>query len=192
MIEVPEELIEAMHRRQVLVAIAEMVLAELAGRVTEALEHLRDGHVFGLDPQGGAGHADLGQARADRLLAGEERRTASGAALLAVEVREHRALAGDAIHVRRAIAHEAVVVAAQIEPADVVRHDEENVRLARLCHVSPPVRLVTPRAVSDHVRARGLTRTLAYSNTTFQSFFMLTTVHRCAFASSRDFSAPAT
>ncbi len=33
-IEVPEELIEAMHRRQVLVAIAEMVLAELAGRVT--------------------------------------------------------------------------------------------------------------------------------------------------------------
>ena len=68
-IEVAEELIEAMHRRQVLVAIAEMVLAELAGRVTEALEHLRDGHVFGLDAQGGARHADLGQARADRLLA---------------------------------------------------------------------------------------------------------------------------
>ena len=116
-----------MHRRQVLVAIAEMVLAELAGRVTEALEHLGDGHVFGLDPQGGAGHANLGQARADRLLAREERRTASGAALLAIEIREHRALAGDAIHVRRPIAHDAVVVAAQIEPTDVVSHDEENI-----------------------------------------------------------------
>ena len=31
-IEIPEELIDAMHRRQVLVAIAKMVLAELAGR----------------------------------------------------------------------------------------------------------------------------------------------------------------
>ena len=131
-IQIPEELIEAMHRRQVFVAIAKMVLAELAGRVTEALEHLRDGHVFGLDPQGGARHANLGQARADRLLARDKSRTASGAALLAIEVREHRALAGDAIHVRRPITHDAVVVTAQIEPSNVVGHDEENVRLARL------------------------------------------------------------
>ena len=107
-----------------------------------------------LIPRRGARHADLGQARTDRLLAREERRTASGAALLAVKVREHRALAGDAIHVRRAIAHDAVVVAAQIEPPNVVGHDEENVRLAGLCHVSPPVRLVTPariRSRSDGV-----------------------------------------
>ena len=70
---------------------------------------------------------------------GDECRTASGAALLAVEVREHRAFLGDAVDVRRAIAHDAVVVATEIEPADVVGHDEENVRLAGLCHVSPPV-----------------------------------------------------
>ena len=90
--------------------------------------------VFGFDAQRGAGHADLGEARADRLLAGEERGTAGGAALLAVEVGEHRALAGDAVHVRRAIPHQAVVVATEVEPADVVRHDEENVRLVGLRH----------------------------------------------------------
>jgi len=47
-----------------------------------------------------------------------------GATLLAVEVREHRAFFGDAIEVGRAIAHDAVVVATEVEPADVVRHDE--------------------------------------------------------------------
>ena len=118
--------------------------------------------VFGLDPQGGAGHADLGQARADRLLAGDERGTASGAALLAIKIREHRALAGDAVHVRRAIAHEAVVVAAQIEPPDVVGHDEENVRLVALCHVSPPVRLVTPTR-SDYAPTGGALIRLLHS-----------------------------
>ena len=137
-IQVAEELVEAMHRRQVLVAIAEVVLAELAGGVPETLEDLRDRRVLRFDPQRGAGHADFGEAGADRLLAGEEGGTAGGAALLAVEVGEHRALAGDAVDVRRAVPHEAVVVAADIEPADVVRHDEENVRLVGLRHLETP------------------------------------------------------
>ena len=105
-----------------------------------ALEDLRDRGILRFDPQRGAGHADLGEAGADRLLAGDEGGTAGGAALLAVEVGEHRAVLGDAVDVRRAVSHEAVVVAADIEPADVVRHDEENVRLAGLRHLSPPVR----------------------------------------------------
>ena len=41
MIEIAEELVEAMHRRQMLVAVAKMVLAELAGRIAEILEELR-------------------------------------------------------------------------------------------------------------------------------------------------------
>ena len=45
-IQIAEELIEAMHRRQVLVAIAEVVLAELAGGVTEVLEDLCDRRVL--------------------------------------------------------------------------------------------------------------------------------------------------
>jgi hypothetical protein len=67
-----------MHRRQVLVTIAQVVLAELAGRVPEALEDLRDRGILRCDPQRGAGHADFGEACADRLLAGEEGGTAGG------------------------------------------------------------------------------------------------------------------
>ena len=90
-IEVAEELVEAVHGRQVFVAVAEMVLAELAGGVAERLEQLGDGRVFLLQADRGAGHADLGQAGADRVLAGDEARAAGGAALLGVVVGEGHA-----------------------------------------------------------------------------------------------------
>ena len=45
-VEVAEELVEAVHGRQELVLVAEVVLAELAGRVAERLEQLGDGRVF--------------------------------------------------------------------------------------------------------------------------------------------------
>ena len=41
-VEVAEELVEAVHRRQELVAVAEVVLAELAGGVALRLEQLGD------------------------------------------------------------------------------------------------------------------------------------------------------
>src|SRR5215831_3323771 len=47
-IEVAVELVKAMHRRQEPVLIAEVVLAELAGRVTERLEQFRDGRILRL------------------------------------------------------------------------------------------------------------------------------------------------
>ena len=45
-IEVAEELVEAVHRRQEFVAIAEMVLAELSGRVALRLQQLGDRRVL--------------------------------------------------------------------------------------------------------------------------------------------------
>ena len=45
-VQVAEELVEPVHGRQELVAVAEVVLAELAGRVAERLEQLRDGRIF--------------------------------------------------------------------------------------------------------------------------------------------------
>ena len=90
-IEVAEELVEAVHGRQVFVAVAEVVLAELAGGVAERLEQLGDGRVFLLQADRGAGHADLGQAGADRILAGDEAGAAGGAALLRVVVGEGHA-----------------------------------------------------------------------------------------------------
>ena len=89
-IEVAEELVEAVRRGQELVAVAEVVLAELPGHVAERLQDVGDGRVFGLQAEVGAGQPDLGQAGADRRLPGDERRAAGGAALLPVPVGELR------------------------------------------------------------------------------------------------------
>src|SRR5688572_25941700 len=72
MIEVPVELIEAVRRRQILVEIAEVVLAELAGRVAVVIEQVRDRHRDWLQTDGGGGNADLGEAGAIDALPGDE------------------------------------------------------------------------------------------------------------------------
>ena len=73
-VEVAEELVEAVRGRQELVAVTEVVLAELPGGVAQGLQRRGDGRVLGAEPDVGAGHADLRQARAVRVLAGDERR----------------------------------------------------------------------------------------------------------------------
>jgi hypothetical protein len=64
MVKISEELIEAMVRRQELVAVAQVVLVELPGGVAERLQHLGDRRVFLLDPDGRAREADLREAGA--------------------------------------------------------------------------------------------------------------------------------
>ena len=66
MVEVAEELVEAVHRRQELVAVAEMVLAELAGGVALRLEQLGEGRVLLGQSILGARQADLEEAGAER------------------------------------------------------------------------------------------------------------------------------
>ena len=126
-IEVAEELVEAVHGRQVFVAVAEMVLAELAGGVAERLEHLGDGRVFLLQADGRAGHADLGQARADRVLAGDEARAAGGAALLRVVVGEGHAFLRHAVDVGRPVAHHAAAEVADVPYADVIAPEDQDI-----------------------------------------------------------------
>ena len=63
-IEIAEELVEAVDGGQKLVAVAEVVLAELARRVAVVLQQFGDRRVLGLEPDGRAGHADLRQSRA--------------------------------------------------------------------------------------------------------------------------------
>ena len=128
-VEVPEKLVEAMHRGHELVAIAQVVLAELAHGVAVRLEQLGDGRVLRPQAERRARQADLGEAGADGRLAGDERRAPGGAALLAVPVGEQAAFLGDAVDVRCLVAHDAVVVAAGVVPADVVAPNDENVRL---------------------------------------------------------------
>jgi hypothetical protein len=77
-----------MDRGQHLVAVAEVVLAELAGHVAQRLEQVGEGRVGRGNAFLRAGQADLGEAGADGRLPGDERGATGGAALLALPVRE--------------------------------------------------------------------------------------------------------
>ena len=74
-----------------LVEIAEMVLAELPGRVALILEEVGDGRRPVSDAVGGGGRADDEQPRPERMLAEDERRAARSATLLPVGTGEQRA-----------------------------------------------------------------------------------------------------
>ena len=150
-IEVAEEFVEAMHGRQKLVLVAEVVLAELAGGVAHSLERGGNGHGLRRHAGGRAGLADRGHAGADRQFAGDEVGATRRAARLGVVVGEHHALGGDLVEVRRASGHHAAVVGADIPHADVVAHDDDDVRpLAggRRCGCCACAVLVTPMAES--------------------------------------------
>ena len=75
------------------------------------------------------GTPTLRQPGAKRALAGDEGRPAGGAALLGVVVGEDHALLGDPVDVRRAVAHQAHRVGADVRLADVVAEDDQDVRL---------------------------------------------------------------
>src|SRR5262245_16287449 len=117
-----------MHGRQVLVAVAEVVLAELAGGVALVFQKRCDGGVAALPTLLGARQTDLGHAGAHRHRASNERGAAGGATLLAVIVREGDPFAGDAVDVGRHVAHHPTAVMADIPGADVVTPDDEDVR----------------------------------------------------------------
>ena len=131
-VEIAEELIEAMHRRQELVAVAEVVLAELPGGVAERLEQLGDGRIFRLQAERGARWPDLGQAGANRRLSGDEGGAAGRTGVLPVPGLEARAFGRDAVDVGRAVAHHAIVVATAVPPADVVAPNDQEVGLCSL------------------------------------------------------------
>jgi hypothetical protein len=117
------------QRRQEFVQIAEMVLAELAGCVAERFE--RCGKRAGLvrDSDIGAGLADCRQACAERNLAGDEIGAAGRAARFSVVVGEAHAIGGELVEIRRLAGHDALVIGADVEPADIVAHDDQDVRL---------------------------------------------------------------
>ena len=71
-VEIAEELVEAVGRREELIPVAEMVLPELAGRVSERLQQLRDRRILGLQTGRRRGYADLAQAGTENALAGDE------------------------------------------------------------------------------------------------------------------------
>ena len=127
MVERAVELIEPVEGGQVLIPVAQMVFAELAGGVALGLEQLGDGHVAGLEALRGAGQADFRVAGAQAALAGDERGATRRAALLGIVVREDHAFLGDAINVGRFEAHQSHRVGADVGLADVVAPDDDDV-----------------------------------------------------------------
>ena len=127
-IQVPEELVESVVGRQHLVAVAEVVLAELSGDVPLLSQPRRDGRVVLVEPDRCPRQADFGQSGAVHALTGDERRSPCGARLLPVVVREQQPLLGDAVDVRSPVPHQTLRIAAQIADPDVIAPQNEDVR----------------------------------------------------------------
>ena len=87
-VKVAEEFVEAVVRGEELVLVPQVILPELAGGVAHGLEQLGDGRVFRRHTDIRPRHPHLGEARANGVLAGDERGPTGGAALLCVVVGE--------------------------------------------------------------------------------------------------------
>src|SRR4029078_11258430 len=107
--------------------VAQMVLAELAGIVSEVEQELGERRSAGPQIRRAAGELRRDQAGVPRISAGEEGIAAGRAALLGVICHEDRTFVADAIDVGSFPDHQAAVVDARLHPADVVTHDEEDV-----------------------------------------------------------------
>src|SRR4030095_137287 len=79
-IEIPEEFIEPVIGGQMLIVIPQVVLAELASRITLSLHHVRNGWHPVRDAMRVARHTDREQSGAKRLLSEDERKAARGCA----------------------------------------------------------------------------------------------------------------
>ena len=118
-----------MCSRQCVGVVAQMVLAELAGVVAEIEQKLGDRRGAGPQIRRAAGQLRRDHAGAQRMHPGKEGIATRRAALLGVVVGEHRAFLADLVDVRRLSDHQATMIDARLHPADVVAHDEEDVRL---------------------------------------------------------------
>ena len=158
-IQVAEEFVEAVNGGQELVAVAQMVLAELAGGVALRFERGGNRASFGREADLGTRLADRGHAGANRQLAGDEVRATRRAAGLGVVVGEQHAFLGHLVEVRRPPGHQAAVVGADVPHADVVAHDEEDVRLLAVLLLGLGDGFLHPRI--GHRQQLGLVRPIA-------------------------------
>ena len=111
-----------------------MVLAELACGVAKIVQELRECRCT--CPQVGRASGDFrqGHANAKRLHASEEGSTPGRATLFGVISHEGRAFIADAVDIGRLTYRQAAVIDARLHPADIVAHDEQDVRLLLLSY----------------------------------------------------------
>ena len=105
-IEVAEKLVKAMDGGQIFVAVAEVVLAELAGGVALRFERGGNGAGFRRQTDFGTRLTDRGQAGADGQFAGDEVGAPRRATRFRVVVGEEHAFLGELVEIRRPARHQ--------------------------------------------------------------------------------------
>src|SRR5215469_9456061 len=100
MVQVTEKLVEAVQGRQVLVEVAQMVLAELPGCITKLLQHGGQRHGLIRNAQVGSGLADRRETSAQRYLASDEIGATRGAARLGVIIGKQHSFRSELVEVR--------------------------------------------------------------------------------------------
>ena len=127
-VQVPKELIEAVHAWKVFVQVAEVVFAELTSRITHGLERRGNRRRLRRHADISARLTDRCHSGADRKFACDEVRASGRAACFRIVVGESHSFRRQPVKVRRFTGHNALMVRADIEPTNVVTHDEKDIR----------------------------------------------------------------
>ena len=127
MVQIAKELIESVPVRQVFLKVAQMVLAELGGRVALGLQNFGERNVFLLQPGRRSWRSYGRQACADKQLSGDESGASGRAARLGVEGGEPQTLFPNPVDIGRLHPHQIAAVRRDIEPADIVAEDQASV-----------------------------------------------------------------
>src|SRR5215472_18275560 len=104
-----------------------MVLAELTSCISHRFENLRDGDGLIRNTEWGTSLPDRCQTGPEWQFAGDKIRPSGSAARFRIIVGEAHAISGQAVKVGRPSRHDALVVGADIGPADVIAHDDNDV-----------------------------------------------------------------
>src|SRR5271154_4213677 len=113
-IEVTVEFVEPMDRRQIFIAVSQVVLAELAGGVAHGLECRRNCHSLRGNADWGSRLPDGGHAGANGKLTGDKVGTAGGATRFRIVVGEYHAFSGHLVQVWCTPGHQPATVSANV------------------------------------------------------------------------------
>ena len=128
MVEPAPIFIKPLHCRQKPILVAQMILAELPGRVAKRLEHGGQRRIFGAQPDRVARQTNRVHPRAHRKLPGDKGRPTRGTARLCIVVGQPHTLGGKLVEIGRLDALDPLMIARQAGPAHIIGHDHQNIR----------------------------------------------------------------
>ncbi len=133
-VEIAEKLVETVTMRQMFLAVAKMVLAELGSGIAMHLQYLCDSRIFRRHTLRRACTSHGGQPGARRHLAGDKRRAACGARWLRIERSQLDPVRRDLVDIRGRHTHDVSAETADIGIADIVAENDEYVGLLFVWH----------------------------------------------------------